>query len=289
MKCSLVRMAEWVYLHTPFLWLRRFYYTFFCYLVRGHKLRTTINSTTFELDLSEAIDVGIFLDRYEPDVTGAIERYCRPRTTVFDIGANIGAHTLRFARIVGVDGKVVAFEPTDFAYHKLATNVSLNSFDHVTTVQVALSDENSQQQEIRVRASWRTDRKLVDTASVIDFVRLDDWCDRNSVDHVDLIKIDVDGNESPIICGGRKIIERCLPIILMEAVSPHFENDATNPFLLLQAMGYRFWNIQSGAEYVQLDEIKAQLPEDDPEMTSSLNVIATTKSLCGNRAKEIAA
>lgn len=289
MKRSLVGIAKWIYLHTPFLWLRRIFYALFCYLARGRTLRSTVNGTTFELDLSEVIDIGIFLDRYEPDVVEAIQRYCRPGATVFDIGANVGAHTLRFARIVGAEGKVVAFEPTDFAYRKLAKNVSLNSFDQVTTVQLALADENSRQREIRVRASWRTDGRLTDITSVVDFVQLDDWCDENSVGHVDLIKIDVDGNEFPIIYGGMKTIRRSLPVILMEVVSPHFDNDTTNPFVLLQEIGYRFWDIPSGVEYVRLDDMKARLPEDDPGMSLSLNVVAATEPLSGTCQKGAAA
>ena len=46
--------------------------------------------------------------------------------TVLDIGANIGAHTIPLARLVGDTGMVVAFEPTKYAFTKLLRNAALN-------------------------------------------------------------------------------------------------------------------------------------------------------------------
>jgi hypothetical protein len=105
-------------------------------------------------------------------------------------------------------------------------------------------------------------------------MRLDDWCTREGVDHVDLIKLDVDGNEFPIITGGMLLIQRCRPIFIMEAVGPHFENDACNPYAVLAGLGYRFRDTKTHAEYSRPEEIGALLPRGDYEMTYSINVIA---------------
>ena len=45
---------------------------------------------------------------------------------VLDIGASIGAHTLLLASLVGPNGRVMAFEPDDFAFRKLRRNLDLN-------------------------------------------------------------------------------------------------------------------------------------------------------------------
>src|SRR5689334_17984899 len=43
-------------------------------------------------------------------------RLIKPGTTVLDIGANIGVHTLCFASAVGPGGAVIAFEPQGYLH-----------------------------------------------------------------------------------------------------------------------------------------------------------------------------
>ena len=263
-----------VYRSTPSPRLRRLYYRIFSCVVRDRITRTTVDGLTYELDLGEVIDLAIYLQSYEPDVTSAIRQYCRPGMTVFDIGANIGAHTLPFGKIVGPAGKVFAFEPTEYAYGKLHRNLLLNSFPWVSAIRVALGDTNVTSVSVSFRSSWRTDNSRADSASVVDVTRLDDWCARHSIRDVDIVKLDVDGNEFPILMGGYDIIKRCLPLMLLEVVGPHFEDEATNPFRLLVELHYRFWDAQSGMEYKSPDDMKALFPPQDWGMTKSINVVA---------------
>jgi FkbM family methyltransferase len=274
MQRNLIRLARRIYKGTPFVSLREFYYRAFCHLVRGGKICITVDGMTFDLDLGEVIDLSIYLQQFELEVAAAIERYCRPGWTVMDIGANIGAHTLRLAKAVGPQGQVFAFEPTDFAYAKLVRNISLNSWPNVFAYKIGLSDQNRQSQEINFRSSWRTDGKRADGVSIVDFQRLDDWCLANRVNRVDLIKLDVDGNEFPVLSGAKQLIERCRPLFLMEAVGPHFEEEQRNPYAILKKLNYRFWDLKSGEEYPGIEAMKALLPERDYELTESFNVIA---------------
>src|SRR2546423_292610 len=148
MKRRLINLARMVYRRTPSPRIRQFYLDILYAFIRGRKVRPTVDGITFDLDLSEVIDTSIYLGRYEPDVTAAFERFCRPGDQVLDIGANVGAHTLRLAKLAGETGRVYAFEPMDYAYAKLIQNVALNSFKTITTFQVVLSDRNLAQQEI---------------------------------------------------------------------------------------------------------------------------------------------
>src|SRR5450756_2039953 len=63
---------------------------------------------------------------FERSTAVALARLTEPSSLVLDIGANIGAHTLHLANLVGPNGRVMAFEPTDFAYRKLSRNLELN-------------------------------------------------------------------------------------------------------------------------------------------------------------------
>jgi FkbM family methyltransferase len=55
-----------------------------------------------------------------------LRKLVSPGTLVLDIGANIGAHTLHLAHLVGPNGRVLAFEPTDYAFRKFSRNLELN-------------------------------------------------------------------------------------------------------------------------------------------------------------------
>lgn len=48
---------------------------------------------------------------YEPDVSDVLRRVLRPGDCFFDVGANVGIHTVAAAGLVGPDGEVYALEP----------------------------------------------------------------------------------------------------------------------------------------------------------------------------------
>jgi FkbM family methyltransferase len=268
-----ISAAQAIYRAIPSHRLRELAFRTFARLVRKRRVVRTIEGMTFDLDLSELIDLGLYLQQWEPDVTGAIIRYTRPGMTVLDIGANIGAHTLRFARLAGREGRVIAYEPTEFAYAKLRRNLSLNDMPQVDAVQVALSDEPLPPQEVNFRASWQTDGSHKDGPTRVAFERLDDSLERLGVMSVDLIKIDVDGNEFHLLAGGRRMIERDRPLMLLEAIGPHFDDEARNPFRILHELGYRFWLLEGGRE-VTVEQMRDMLPRNDTHMTTSFNVLA---------------
>lgn len=271
---SAIALLRLIYKATPLPALRRVYYAAFSRLVRNKVSRARIDGVVYELDLGEMIDLSIYLRSYEPDVTRALHRFCLPGMTVLDVGANVGAHTLVLGKIVGPTGRVIAFEPTDYAFRKLLRNLSLNDMPWISPVKVALGDRNSAHQRVDFRSSWRTDHSRADTVSIVDYMRLDDWCAQNLVGGIGLVKMDVDGNEYPILAGGRSVLGDCRPVILLEAVGPHFEDEASNPFRFLEKLGYSLHDGQSGYEFKNLQEMRRLLPSNDWAMTKSINVIA---------------
>jgi FkbM family methyltransferase len=238
----------------------------------------TVEGMTFELDLGELIDVGVFLQQYERDVVGFIERLTRGGWTVVDIGANMGAHTLRFSKLVGPSGQVFAFEPMEYAFAKLARNVSLNDATNTQAFRVALSDRNVPAQHVSYRSSWALSGERRAESSVVDFRRLDDWCAERCVDVIHLIKLDVDGHELQVLKGGLDTIERCRPVLLVEIGAWHFVSPEANPLRLLASLGYRFWETTTLTE-LDLTSIRARLPERDDEMTFSINLVASADPL----------
>jgi len=278
-----LKTARFIYRITPFKVVRNLYFQIYCSAVRKRKKLTTINGVSYQLDLGEVIDLALYLGEFEVDIVEAIENYCKPGMIVFDVGANIGAHTFRFARAVGGNGRVYAFEPTQYAYQKLSINIALNSFENIFHYRLALANRSSSGELADFRASWRTDGGRIDSQCLIDFMPLDDWRESHDVERVDLIKIDVDGAEFGVLEGGWKTITKFNPIIFIEAIGMHFSVDATNPFLLLERAGYTFVNLKNGEDFQSAYSIGQILPENDVEISTSINVLALPNRLARQR------
>src|SRR6266542_2369528 len=215
-------VARRLYRALPLLSVRQVCFRTFARLVRGRRKVVDLDGLCYELELGETIDLCLYLRQFELEVAAALRQETKPGMTVLDVGANVGAHTILLASLVGPTGRVIAFEPTDFGWRKLQRNVSLNRMPWITTVKAALADRELAGQRVDFRASWRTDGGRRDDESVVDFVRLDEWCRHHGVGRIDLIKLDVDGNEYGVFAGSLQTLSHSLPIIVMEAVSPHF-------------------------------------------------------------------
>src|SRR5262249_11882753 len=86
--------------------------------------------------------IGRSLDMYGEFSEGEIEVFeqiVRPGMTVIDVGANIGTHTIYFSNAVGVDGRVLAFEPQRTLYQMLCSNIALNLNRNVVAVNAGLA------------------------------------------------------------------------------------------------------------------------------------------------------
>jgi FkbM family methyltransferase len=237
------------------------------------------------LDLSEGIDFSIYLlGAFERSTHAALQRLVRPGDTVFDVGANIGAHTLGIARSVGPTGSVYAFEPTDVAFERLKRNLNLNPELKLRTRahEILLAEEAAAPLEPEIYASWplKTEdpvhpkhRGRLATALHASVDTLDRFVQREAIDRLDLIKIDVDGHEYPVLKGAFKTLGRFRPVLVME-MSPYVHDEQKHGFGalvgLLRDAGY---SLQDASTWKPLplraDQLKALIPDG-----ASINVIA---------------
>lgn len=267
----LFQLARVVYRAIPFRSVRQAGFAAYARAVRSRVVQADVDGARYELHLGELIDLALYLQQFEPDVRATIRRLTKPGMTVLDIGANIGAHTLLFSSLVGPTGRVVAFEPTDFAYAKLQKNLSLNPALRVEVVHLALADRTSSQQQVDFRASWQTNGGRTNGPSTVDMVRLDEWSEAQGLLRVDVIKLDVDGYEYPVIAGGMATIARTRPTFIIEATGLHFSDAARNPFEVLRSLGYHLWNLE-GQEMWTFERVRDMLSRHDPAF--SINLVA---------------
>ena len=133
---------------------------------RSDSARVTRRGVQWQLDLREGIDLAIYLFGYfEYETVRAYRRLLKPGGTVLDIGANIGAHTMHLARCVSPSGKVIAFEPTAYAYNKLLRNIALNHAlaGLIKAEQIMLVASDTTQVKPQLYSSWHIDETSADT------------------------------------------------------------------------------------------------------------------------------
>jgi FkbM family methyltransferase len=222
---------------------------------RSSVLRATRGHIRWELDLAEGIDLAIYLfGAFERATLRTCARLVSAGDVVLDIGANIGSHVLPLARLVGPDGRVIAFEPTGYAFEKLAANLALNpELSHrVTACRMMLSESDLDPVPQAIYSSWPLDAdaaalhaehrgRLMSTRGAA-VAALDGALANLSIKRIDLIKIDVDGNEWSVLRGARCTLERFTPAIVME-LAPYLyprEGDFQSLVRELHGLGYRF-------------------------------------------------
>jgi FkbM family methyltransferase len=170
-------------------------------------------------------------------------RYLRPGMLVVEAGANMGAHTIPIARMVGgatgMEGGVIAIEPQRLTYQCLTANVALNSLGNVQTYHMALGAEPG---FITVPEFDLTQPNNVGGLSLGAYdhgvpvlqMTLDDLVPGPC----DFVKIDVEGMERDVLAGGRDVIRRERPILYVENDRPQNSVGLIDD---LQQLDYQLW------------------------------------------------
>jgi FkbM family methyltransferase len=249
------------------------------------------NGVMWELDLKEGIDFSIWLlGSFEPETVRCYQRIVKSGDVVLDIGANIGAHTLFLAKSAGAGGRVIAFEPTDYAFLKLSQNIRLNKelAGRIQCLQCMLVDSETEDCSTpALYSSWplkvdgiRHDLhqgRLMATSGAKPRT-LDSTILSIGLDRVDCIKLDIDGFECGMLRGAREMLTRWQPTIIMELAPYALEEQGAslNELIhLLKEHGYALYGLSTGEPLNMADIAKLQhmIPSG-----ASLNVVARVTS-----------
>jgi FkbM family methyltransferase len=152
---------------------------------------------------------------------------------VVDCGANIGTHTVSWARQMTGWGSVIAIEAQEQIYYALAGNVTINNCFNVRLIRAAAGEKNSVMKipkpDYFAPASFgslelRPAKKPEQIGQTIDYsdaklVPVDAiTIDSLALTRLDLLKIDVEGMECEVLEGAKRTIRRCLPVIIIEHI-----------------------------------------------------------------------
>lgn len=196
----------------------------------------------------DSAEVGFTLD-----LLRARRNDCGDGVVAIDCGANIGVHTIEWARAMSGWGRVYSFEPQEKIYYALAGNIALNNCFNVTARLAAVGarcgtlavpevnycvPSSFGSLELQPADSSEYIGQNIDynrTSQQIDLLTLDSL----SLPRIDLIKIDVEGMELEVLQGAQESIKRSKPQVLVEVI----KSDEQAITELLEAQGYRFFPV----------------------------------------------
>lgn len=172
-----------------------------------------------------------------------------PGGTILEVGANLGAHTLAFAKMAGREGRVIAVEPQRYIHACLSGSVAANGHTHVLILNALAGDRTDHVLPPPVdyaaagnfgAVHFRDVQSTTRSFEAIPMICADDL----ALDRLDLVKIDAEGMEAEVLRGMAGTLERLHPALFVEATT---RGRAEAVEAVLHPLGYRGWTAKAMA------------------------------------------
>lgn len=172
------------------------------------------------------------------------EHYKKDNMVIIDCGANIGNHTIYFNKIMNAK-KVISFEGNPDTYKTLLKNIEINNMeDVVETYNYVLGEKSSMASIDHFDESNIGGTSFCENENgTLKMISVDSL---NIQDHIDFIKMDVEGFEYHVLKGMTQLLNRDKPVLWIE-IFPDKYKKVTE---LLFANGYRLQDSLRGSNYI---------------------------------------
>jgi FkbM family methyltransferase len=143
---------------------------------------------------------------------GETSRYISSRDKVFlDIGAHYGLVSARIASSAGRSSRVIAIEPHPANYSVLKSNIELNQLSNVTALNFAVANFTGTSRmlsydNVSARYKLVDEEGAEDSPFEVQCYLLQDVFEKFGIDHVDLAKMDIEGQEL-------RVLQSCFPLL----------------------------------------------------------------------------
>lgn len=137
-------------------------------------------------------------ETWEPHTWKILKEYVSKETIFFDIGAWIGIITLPVSYVAKM---CYSFEPDPLAFKTCQNNILLNSRENVKLYNMAITNYtgNMSLGNLYESGDSRTKRNTKKNEFVVSCTSLSEFCQKENIERVDFIKIDVEGSEELIL------------------------------------------------------------------------------------------
>ena len=192
------------------------------YLKRKNIILKSDLGFKINLDLSKDVDKNFYLDLFELENLNLFHQLISEDNIIFDVGANIGIYSLIAASTMSAGTRIFAFEPADGAYQHLLANIELNKFRNIIPFKLAIGDRKGIvsfyvcNDDAYNSIIDNTMRPVLNVENV-ELNTIDNFCQTNKIDRIDLLKIDAEGADYLILKGAMNILSQPnAPIIFCE-------------------------------------------------------------------------
>ncbi len=193
--------------------------------------------------------VFVFRENYEPELI-YLEKVLSSKAVFIDVGANLGIYTLVASKLVGRAGRVIAIEPSVQSFPALQKNIAVNRLTNVLPLSVALAEKTAKtwlHHGINPgQNSFGKDPSCNGVGEEVVTETLDSVLLQASVDHVDLIKMDVEGAEELVLRGASRVVTSERPVIIFEFNPEAAQRLGLSPsgaWNLIEALNYEFFMV----------------------------------------------
>ena len=172
-------------------------------------------------------------------ISKILEYKCKKKNRIvfYDVGANIGTHSIALSNIFKNKIAIRAFEAQSNIYEMFNKSININNLNNINLYHNAVSDKNGEIIRINLpdyskdnnfgglelfkpfQNSDNADMQKSDIFEDVKTIKLD-----NFNEEVDFIKIDVEGMENLVLKGSKNLIFNYRPFLLIELLKSKLED-----------------------------------------------------------------
>jgi FkbM family methyltransferase len=185
---------------------------------------------------------------------GVRRQYFGDGVLALDCGANIGVHTIEWAKRMSGWGQVIAIEPQERLFYALAGNIAVNNCFNARAFHAAVAAKVGTMRvpapdylkaasfgslELRRREGTEFIGQPIDYSDKMTVVLRTITLDSLDFPRIDLIKIDVEGMELEAIEGAEASLTRSRPVLIVESI----KTDKAKLRAVIERLGYRVFEM----------------------------------------------
>lgn len=166
---------------------------------------------------------------------------------IFDAGAFQGKDTVRCAKL-WPKSTIVAFEPNPIAFEQMQNLIREKNVSNIKTCNLALSnkkgmanfyicrgasgrDPSYESMSSLLQPAKQTESQLQGPIIRVPCVRLDEWCQENNIDHIDVLRLELEGMELQTLQSCQNILKNVKVVYIQTFFYPYRIGNTMYPSL----------------------------------------------------------